>query len=423
MLAGAGVDEAPAGTDPASSSLSALVENVASALEARAILEGVSGPTELVIEAGRGVDRRKVDRGFSPRLRKRLKDKGILLPAGSASLQLRLSLSEERGQVWVVGVFEGASLVGPSTVARSHAVDRELEVAIGASVKPQQTRFVLERLGLVPSGVLDVLLVDVDGDTADEIALLTVDGLVFMRLSAGNSGARLERVGALAKLPSDRRWPRIVTGWLALLDPSTLWMVTSAGHSMVFDIKTQKLTPGLDGLVPLKGTTGPQGPLCAAFRPGSPVLGLPLVTMQRRMWRAAPMPSRVRDLVQLSNVKDGALLVDEAGTLMMQVGAGEPLAIAPERVGDRVVAADLDADGAMDVLTTSASSPGDADHVVLRRLHAEQLATSVLFRTPLSGGSIVALAIGQLDYDGRADAVLVEEAGGETVLWRLRHAP
>jgi hypothetical protein len=363
-----------------------------------------------------------VERGFEPRLRKRLKEGGVLVPVNDAPLSCRVALSEEGGLVWAVAVLEGVGIVAPSTVAQSHAVDRELEVAIGAALKPQQTRFVLERLGPLPHVVLDAALVDIDGDTVDEIAVLSVDGLRFFRSGASGNG-RLERTGAVVPLQRDRRWPRIAVGWLAVVDAQTLWVTTSAGHSLLVDPRTGRTSAGPVDLVPFRGAPGPQGPLCGGWRLGSPVVALPLMTMQRKVVRALSLPARVRDLASVPGLPDAWIVVDESGALIGQVGNAPSTSLAAERVGDRVVVSDLDSDGSLDVLTTSASAPGDTDHVVLRRLDPDLATSSVVFRSPLSGGSIAALAVGHLDYDARADAVLVEEVGGETVIWRLRHTP
>ena len=72
--------------------------------------------------------------------------------------------------MWAVCVFEGGKLPGSSTVAVSAAVDRELEVALGAAgARTGGRRWAKERLGTVPAGVLDAVLLDVDGDIADDV--------------------------------------------------------------------------------------------------------------------------------------------------------------------------------------------------------------------------------------------------------------
>lgn len=416
----------PAGDQGATSSLHAFVDELAAALEARARIEKVAGNVRIEVEPSRGIDAAKVDRAFVTRLKRRLKEGGVLVPANEASLKCRITLSEEGGLVWATALLEGPALAGPAAVASSFPVDRELEASLGAVVKPAQTRYVLERLGAVPAGVLDAALVDTDGDGVDELALLGVDGLRLFRIGP----QRLERIGGFVGLGAEKRWPRVAVGWLARLErdaaPSgrggqRLWAVTSAGHSLFWEPATQRLEPGPPDLVPLRGTTGP---LVGGWRLGSPVVALPLVALTGGVVRAPGLPSRVRDIVSIAGGTDAWIYVDDQGQLLSQRAAEPPTALAGERVGDRLVLADLDGDGEADLVTTSASPPGDADHLVLRRLAADLSSSTVVFRSPLSGGSITAMAAGRLDLSaGRIDVVLIEELGREALAWRLRYAP
>ncbi|HEY4220903.1 MAG TPA: hypothetical protein VGO62_06160, partial [Myxococcota bacterium] len=379
----AGADEPEAGD----SSLIKLVDDVASSLEKRAALEHVSGPMKLEVTPSRGIDAQKVERGFQARLKKRLKEGGTLIPTVDAPLRCRLTLSEEGGFVWATALLEGGALTGPSAVAVSRVIDRELDASLGAVVKGAQTRYVLERLGTVPAGVLDIALVDVDSDGIDELAILGVDGLRLFR--AG--GSHIEKMGPVQKLAA-RRWPRVATGWLARLDGNRLWAVTSAGHSTIFDAKTLHQEPGPADLVPFRGAPGPRGPLCGQFRLGSPVMALPLASMQGQLVRTAGLPARVRDLaaaplspaMRLAPNKSatpgwlapaGYVVVDADGQLLAQHGTDPPTLLATEKVGDRLLVADLDGDGDSEILTTSAAPTGEADHLVLRHV-SDDLATS-----------------------------------------------
>ena len=411
----AAAEDAESGTE---SSLLRFVDDVARGLEQRAALEKVHGAVRLEVTPSRGIDAAKVDKGFLLRLKKRLKDGGALVPSTEGGLRCRITISEEGGLVWATALLEGAPLLGPSAVAVSRPVDRELEASLGAVVKPAQTRFVLERLGAVPAGTLDAALVDVDGDGLDELALLGVDGLRLFR----TGGSRLERTGAVVKLGGDRRWPRVATGWLARLDGARLWAVTSAGHSLIYDAKTQRTEAGPADLVPLRGAPGPQGPLCGSWRAGSPSITLPLVTLQGAVVRAS-LPSRVRDVVAVPGKTAAWIIVDDQGQLLSQRGTEPPTALAAERVGDRLALADLDGDGDPELVTTSASAPGEPDHLVLRRVDDDLSTSTVVFRSPLSGGSIVATAVGRVDFGARLDVVLVEEVGKEALAWRLRYSP
>jgi hypothetical protein len=406
----------PPAAAPAESSLHAFVDELALALEHRAKIEKAAGNVRIEVEPSRGIDASKVDRAYVTRLRRRLKEGGVLHPVNDAPLKCRITISEEGGLVWATALLEGPALVGPATVASSFPVDRELEASLGAVVKPTQTRYVLERLGTVPAGVLDAALVDVDADGVDELALLGVDGLRLFRVGP----QRLERVGGLVAHAADKRWPRVAAGWLAKVDRSRLWAVTSAGHSVFWDPASQRVEAGPPDLVPLRGTSGP---LVASWRLGFPVVSLPLLSLNGAVVRTPGLPNRVRDLVSLPGAW---IYVDDQGQLLGQRGASPPVALAGERVGDRVVLADLDGDGEADLVTTSASPPGDADHLVLRRVAGDLSTSTVIFRSPLSGGSIAAVAAGRLDVGaggGRVDVVLIEELGREALAWHVRYAP
>lgn len=410
------------GSGAPASSLHAFVEDLAAALEARARLEGAAGPVRIEVEASWGIDALKVERAFTTRLSRRLKEGGVLIPAQAAPLTCRITISQEGGLVWATAVLEGAALAGPAAVASSSPVDRELQASLGALVKPAQTRYVLERLGAVPVGVLDAALIDADSDGIDELALLGVDGLRLYRVGS----ERLERLGSVIPLATDKRWPRVLAGWLARLDrepggSKSLWVVTSAGHSLLWDVRAQRSTAAPPDVVPLRGTSGP---LLGGWRLGSPLVALPLASLNASVVRAPGLPSRVRDLAAVPGSAGAWIYIDDQGQLLAQRGGAPPALLAGERVGDRLLLADLDGDGEVDLLTTSASPPSDPDHLVLRRLAADLSSSAVVFRSPLAGGSIAAIAAGHLDVSAaRLDVVLIEELGQEALAWRLRYAP
>jgi len=416
-------DAAP--TDVVESSLEMFIERLASALEKRATAEKAPGAVRIEVSSSRSIDAAKVDKIFLARLKHRLKDGGILIPTSNANetgLRARITLSEEGSLVWATVSLEGGGLIAPAMVAISQPVDRELEASLGAVVKPAQTRFVLERLGAVPAGVLDAELIDTDGDGLDELVLLGVDGIRFFRMGA----SRLERVGSIVPLSRDKKWPRVPVGWLANLDSAgkgkRIWAVTSAGHSLILDAKGQKAEAGPADLVPLRGAAGPGGPLAGGWRLGSPVISMPLMTVAGAVVRAPALPPRIRDIAALPR-QEGYILVDDQGQLLSQKRGEPPTTIATERVGDRIALADLDGDGELELLTTSSSAPGEPDHLVLRRMPADLSSLTVVLRSPLSGGSIVTAVIGRIDFGVRPDVVLIEEVGQEALAWRLRYAP
>jgi hypothetical protein len=410
------------------SSLFELIEHVAAALESLAAREGVRGPVSLETVTGRGLDARRADRVFTARLRRRLRQGARLTPVATAPLRARVVLSLEGSRLWAVGVLEGGALPGPSSFAVSRAMDRELETLFGKVTGAGRTRWVLERLGPVPSGVLDVALHDINDDLVDDVVLLTAEGLRAFRYTPG--AARPEPLGKLVPFPGSRRWPRTVLGWVAADRTGALWASTSAGHRLVYDPDKRQFAKAPKEGVPLRqmlADAADEGPPVVLARGwyGSPTLSAPFIEPATGQ-RVGPseLPPFVRDLVRWPG-KPLWLWIDEAGRVGATGADGKPRRIKNvDRAGDRLALADLDGDGVAELVTSAASAPGDADQLTLYRMETELQGASVAYRTPLSGGEIVGLALGDLDFDDRLDLIVVEEAGGEeAILWRLEYAP
>jgi hypothetical protein len=420
----AGRDGAAATDAPSGGSLQHFVEAIAAALQERARNEGFRGGVRLLLEATRGIDERRARLTLLPRLKKSLR--GGPLESGDGPLRARLALSEEAGTVWAVVVVDGPGTDGPTTVVVSETVDRELLAALGAIARTTQGRFVLERIGALPTApgcpVLDIALVDVDGDPALDLALLSRCGVEVVRV---DDAPRPERLAGPYPLPA-RRWPRVALGWLAPVGapPHRLWLATSAGHALVVDVRTGAVVEAPADLVPLRGAATRDGPLALRGRFGSPLLSLPLRTAGGDDVIVAGLPTRMRDLLVVPGA-DAWVFVAEDGTLAARDADGELQPLSPERVGDRIAAVDLDNDGETEVLTTAAASPGEPDQVVLRRPAPDGSSSTVLLKSPLGGGSIVGIAVGHVDYDARVDVVVVEESldGVAHTLWRLGHVP
>ncbi len=451
-------------------SVQAFADAVADAVRARAEAEGWRGPVRLLLDDSRGVDLQKARTTLLPRVKRALKN----LWAPDGPLKARLALSEEAGQLWAVIVVDGAGLDGPSTIVISARLDRELSSALGAVGKLAQGRFLLERKGTLPPlsssassssassasssaspvaatscPVLDAALVDFDGDPALELAVLSRCGVEVFRV---DDSPRLERVAGPFALPEPRgtvkRWPRVALGWLVAV-PSrdgdrggersgdrglerdvrahTLWAATSAGHSVFIDVRAgtakEAVTPAPEERVPLRSVSGPAGPMALHWRFGSPELSLPLVSPGGIDVVVPGLPTRLRDLVRYPG-GDAWVFVAEDGSLLARDDDGALQPLAPERAGDRILLVDIDADGEPELVTSSASSPGEPDQLVLRRLGPGLASSTVLLKSPLAGGSITGIAAGHVDYDARLDVVIIEELPtGESQIWRLEHAP
>ena len=410
-------------------SVQGFADAIAAALQARAGEENIRGALRIVVQEVRGLDGQKVRATLLPRLKRAIRG-GPLEARDTAALTATVAVSEEQGAVWAVVVVDGAALSGSTTVVVQAPIDRELESALGAVSRTSSGRFVLDRVGALPSPrrghacpVLDAVLTDLDGDPASELAVLSRCGVSIYRLD-DNTGAVL--VSGPHPLPA-RRWPRVALGWIvSLSSPDTgpvLWATTSAGHSLFIEVRTGKMVDAPGERVPLRGVVGKDGPHALHWRFGSPVLTLPLVSPDGIDVVVNGLPSRLRDLARLPGA-DAWVLVSEDGTLGLRDETGIIESLAPERVGDRLLVVDVDGDSEQEIVTSSSSSPGEPDQLVLRRLSPGLDSTTVLLKSPLGGGSVAAFAAGYVDFDSRIDVIVLEElSNGDVTIWRLEHAP
>lgn len=417
----------PTVPDDTESSLFALVEDVARTIEQRATAENASGAIHLTITAARGVDARKVDRAFAPRLRRRLRNGGVVIPTAKADLRARVVLSLEGARLWAVGQMEGGTLIGPLTFALKRTLDRELEAFFGIAQRAGATGFVLQRLGPVAPGALDLCLVDIDQDGTQEIAILAVDGVRVYRF--GGADARPRQVGAVKPLVGDNViWPRLIAGWMAPKSDSKVFVATTAGHALTLDLRRGEASFGTAFHIPLAQASDDdeRRVLFLKGARGSPSLAARFY-LDREDGRPKPLrslPPLVRDLVQVPGATDNFLWVDDEGRLGGRTKTKSVSFSTMERVGDRISLGDFDADGEFEVVTTSAAGPGEPDRLRVLALTPDFANARLLFQHGLSGGSIVAQGAGDFDLDDRADVFLVEEtAQGEALLWRLEYQP
>ena len=132
------------------------------------------------------------------------------------------------------------------------------------------------------------------------------------------------------------------------------------------------------------------------------------------------LPERVRDLARLPGTLPGWLWVTPDGALAGRSNDGGAASLPEGRFGDRIVVADLDGDRQPDLVTSDATGPTEPDRVTIHRLEAGLAGHGVLFRAAVNGGAVVAMAAGDLDFDGRTDLLVIEEGPGEAaVLWRV----
>lgn len=389
--------------DHADSSMLAWAGAVAEALTAR--LPAAVSRADVHYTSGRGVNPRKVEAVFRAHLTSALRAQDV----GTGGTRVDVTISMDGARMWAVGVLDTEPA---AAFAVSWPIDRELEALLGAKTAGTgSARWRLERLGTVPAGVLDVALVDLDGDGSDDIATLSVDGIRTFRFDTGD--ARPTPLGGPFAFPS-RDWPRTIAGRL-VADGGSLVAATTAGHRVRVDPSSGSVSNG-PSVVPL---LQPPDPAWPRWLGGEWVLDGPNLTVPN-----VPLPALgVRDLQRFPGTPDDWLWIDAEGQLGGHGPAGPWSLEGALPFGDRVVLVELEGEGQPELVTTGAVPLGEADHVTIHRLEGTPPRASVLFRSTFAG-TVRALGSGDLDFDGRPDMVLVEEDGSnEAVLWRLERSP
>lgn len=409
------------------SSLHDFVNAVAATLEDRVRTESSPGGIQLELSHGRGIDRRKVEREFGVRLRNRLRAAGRLIPSAHAPLHAKLVLSDEQGRVWAVGVLEGGGFAAPLTFAESAPIDRELEMALGATQARGRRSWGIERLGTFPAGVLDIIVRPIRGDRLPELVVLFVDGLRLYRYAPGD--ARPTLVGEPIPFPESRSWPRVVGGHLAEGGPDEVLLSTSAGHFWQYSLTTGEWKKAGRPAVPVKQSRTVDGErvdvVWAKARAGTSLLYPPVLTRGGERVDGPATRGPWRELLAWPSEGGGWFWIDAEGVAQWSEANGRQPAFAlSDRVGDRAVLVDLDGDRNVELITSSTSAPGESDLLTIYRVEQRREVASIVYRTPLSGGSITGMAEGDLDFDDIPDVVIVEEVSlSESVVWRLEYAP
>ena len=368
--------------------------------------------------------------------------------AGGFELLLDLELSIHEGYLHLQGCLLATDrhlwrdMLRPRRGTLSHLhssvrVDAEVR-AFSGSVRSRELRFTPRRHAVSGSEVLALGVGDLDGDGRNELVALQRRSLAVWRWHRG----KLEPVAALdLPPPAAAVRPRRGMGSMVLADTDGDGRVEvlarssemQQGAHLALDGK-QLVSRGTLAGYPLIAGSGKSAPLLAHAVPGKDLLdgtrlagslvAARVAAGKKLIHKANParanpgsktdkvkkiiLPSEFYALkaVQLSRRKGGAMrhlgLVDYLGRLHLYTAVlTTPTAVLPNS-GLAFDLADLDDDGTLEVITTSADGPEVRDDRIYIRRQAGKRWRRV-WRGRNVGGLVTALAHGDLNGDGRLE--------------------
>jgi hypothetical protein len=143
--------------------------------------------------------------------------------------------------------------------------------------------------------------------------------------------------------------------------------------------------------------------------PGGSAVGLPQTFYRLKLATIAKKGGERKEILGL---------VDDNGRLQLYADRGTTPVVQMQNVGAIFDMVDLDDDGALELVTTSAGGPGEKDQITVYRLEGGAGVPRQLWRSAALGGIVTALAHGDLDGDGKLEllAALREPAGTTQLL-------
>ncbi len=269
------------------------------------------------------------------------------------------------------------------------------------------------------AAVLAVAVGDLDGDGKAELVALTERAVVV--LSPARRGLVERARIAVPAEPASMR-PRDPVGALAIAPGDHGGEIWARSSAVGRGARYRLVDDALREVAPVAGF-----PFCAGHEdelvPGRNYAAGPVgAPFLARRCRDDVADGHGRPLhVEATVAVDGTLTVVVATRCPAGASdcpADRTVAIAGAGVGFEID--DVDRDGRLEVITSAAGAPGDADLVLVRQLGPIGLVGKSLFRRSFSGG-IAAIGSGDVDGDGDRDVfAAVRLAGARKVdLWLL----
>lgn len=416
-LSSAGAEE-----DYSKASLSQLLIRTSARLSGRIEEIGVRPRVHCELQTEGGLNLNSTRRFFFNPLLVKLERNYHFSFSGNSTTVVRIRVSTDQHRVWVIGTIENPTLIGPSPFVISQLLTDELRIALGVH-SPQGTslQWKVQPIGTVQSELLDFCITNTEaGSSTFELAVLDTSGVQLFRHNGDTN--RLDRLIGHAFTDSTQPWPRIVTGWLGRGPPNQLTATTSRGDSLVLNLTSQRVTVPRKIRVPIRQGAGDgSSTLWGKHQPGSPNIGGPLTTGSERPLPPSPrsLPPAFRDAHPLPSGSSW-YWVTPGGNLHTGSPHESPSPLINEKVGDRILLADLDGDGQPELIHTRPSLPEQPDSLIVRSLPTATKESVVRFKTSLGGGSIIAIDVLHNRQNQRARIVVAEQtARNEHRMWVL----